>query len=160
MNFDKDEALSMYDQGGAVYDQLTRLTREGKLVFVASQPKISYFREELLPQDAAGESSRKQHISDVILTIGRRWESSMKMGYFNIAKSRRGDNVIQPYIGTNEGLFYECSDILYAKYRSDTTTRFLYSYEELDAMDIEGKLISEAMGPELEQTIKNNLNNG
>ena len=64
-NFARDPTLSMYDAGGDTYDELTKLTRLGKLVFVASQPKICYFRDELLGYDAAGESSRKQHISDV-----------------------------------------------------------------------------------------------
>lgn len=136
-NFKQDPGLSMYDQGGATYDLLTRLTREGKLVFVAAQPKICYFGAEKLPLDAAGESSRKQHISDMIITLGKRSDSTMRMGYMCIVKNRRGDNAEQPWIGTNEGLFYPCSDLLYAKYRNQkSTSRRLYSYHELSEQDI------------------------
>ena len=145
-NFARDPNLSMYDAGGDTYDMLTRLTRLGKLVFVASQPKISYFGEEKLPLDAAGESSRKQHISDMIITIGRRWDAGMRMGYFNIAKSRRGDNAEQPWIGTSEGLFYPCSDILYAKYRNNKSQRRLFTYTELEGMDILDSVMAEGEG--------------
>lgn len=53
-NFAHDPSLSMYDMGGETYDRFTILTRLRKLVFVASQPKVSYFGAEVLPLDAAG----------------------------------------------------------------------------------------------------------
>ena len=53
-NFAVDEDRSMYERGGDVYDTLTELVRAGKLVFVASQPKQSYFGEEFLPYESVG----------------------------------------------------------------------------------------------------------
>jgi KaiC/GvpD/RAD55 family RecA-like ATPase len=142
-NFRSDPSLNMYDQGGDTYDALSQLSRMGKLVFVASQPKLAYFRAEKLPMEAAGESSRKQHISDMIITIGKNQESSMRMGYMCIVKSRRGDTAEQPWIGTNEGLFYPCSKMLYAKYRTSSSQYHLYSYDELVGMDILDSMIDD-----------------
>lgn len=53
-NFMQDENLSLYERGGNIYDAITELTRLGKLVFIATQPKQSYFYEEFLPYDAVG----------------------------------------------------------------------------------------------------------
>lgn len=136
-NFAKDPNLSMYDQYGDIYDMFTQLTRKQKLVFVACQPKISYWNEELLPLDAAGESARKQHITDMVITIGRNPESSIPMGKLYIAKNRRGEQYItQHYIRTNEGLFYPCSKGFYTKYRSNKKVEGYFSYSELEGLDI------------------------
>lgn len=148
-NFKRDETKSMYDLGGEAYDALTELTRLGKLVFVASQPKQSYFGEEYIPYEGIGESSRKIHIADMIITIGRRWEAGMPMGIMNIAKNRRGEKAEAYWIRTNEGLFYCASDVLYAKYRSNKTQKKLFSHAELQTMDILDSSIADA----LEETI-------
>lgn len=148
-NFLQDENFSMYERGGTVYDALSELSRMGKLVFVASQPKQSFFGEEFLPYEAVGESSRKVHIADMIITIGRRWEAGMRMGMMNIAKNRRGTNGSCYWIGTNEGLFYECSEVLYSKYRSNAHQKSLFSYDELSTMDIIDSSISEVMSDSL-----------
>lgn len=157
-NFGQDENKSMYTNGGDIGDSLTELVRDGKLVFMAVQPKQSYFGEEFLPYDAVGESSRLVHIADMIITIGRNWNSGMRMGIMNIAKNRRGnpDAVTQAnWIGTNEGLFYNCSDALYAKYRSNKSRRRLFSYNELVSMDI----IDETISAALPSTLEDNTNN-
>jgi KaiC/GvpD/RAD55 family RecA-like ATPase len=151
-NFKQNEDRSMYLNGGDICDSLTELTREGKLVFMAVQPKQAYFGEEFLPYEALGESSRLVHVADMIVTIGRRWEAGMRMGRMNIAKNRRGkpDAVTEAnWIGTNEGLFYICSDALYARYRSDSRHRKLYSYNELRTQDILDEGINSIMSPTL-----------
>lgn len=60
-NFKPTQADNMYKEGGYIYDNLTKLTKLGKLVFCASQPKIGSWRNETLELTDAGESSRKQH---------------------------------------------------------------------------------------------------
>ena len=144
-NFKAGDDGSMYTSGGITCDALTELTREGKLVFLACQPKISYFGEELLTYESIGESSRLIHIADMILTIGRCWDAGMRMGQMNIAKNRRGDTNKAYWIGTNEGLFYNCSDVLYAKYKNNKSQRKLFSYDELTTMDIIDTSISDIM---------------
>jgi len=115
-NFKVSSNLMMYEQGGEVYNDLTELSDLGKLVFIASQPKSAFFRSESIPADSSGESSRKYHISDMVITIGRKPGVNFPMGMFNIGKSRRGEEVYDvPYIRTVEGLFYPCSNFLYAK---------------------------------------------
>ena len=138
-NFAKDSNLSMYDQYGEAYDLLTQLTRKGKLVFVACQPTKASYNNDILSMDSIGESSRKIHIADVIITISRNWESGMPIGKFNIAKSRRGCtgyNPVQPWIRTNEGLFFACSDDFYLKYMTDKRLHNLFSYNDLEIQDI------------------------
>lgn len=151
-NFKQDDARSMYQNGGDICDALTELTRAGKLVFMAVQPNKSYYGEEFLPYECIGESSRLPQIADMIITIGRNWDAMMRLGLINIAKNRRGipdATTTSPWIGTNEGLFYLCSEALYAKYRSNKTQRRLFSYNELSAMDIIDESISEVMSPSL-----------
>lgn len=60
-NFKPTQADNMYKEGGYIYDNLTKLTKAGKLVFCASQPKIGSWRNDTIELTDAGESSRKQH---------------------------------------------------------------------------------------------------
>ena len=150
-NFAQDDNRSMYTNGGDICDALTELTRKGKLVFLAAQPNKSYWSDEWLPYDCIGESSRIQHIADMIITIGRRWEAGMPMGKINLGKNRKGTETAEAnYIRTNDGLFYPCSDALYIKYRSNKQQRHLYSYAELKMMDI----IDESITSQLTDTLE------
>lgn len=142
-NFKKSSGSSMYDEYGELYDAFTELTRAGKLVFVCTQPKIGYWKHEEIPLEGLGESSRKQHIIDMAITIGRRHESRMRMGKMSIVKSRRGELGVQDWIGTSEGLFFECSKLLYAKYKNQDTYIGLFTYDELQQMDILGDVFTE-----------------
>lgn len=138
-NFAANEDRSMYQNGGDICDALTELTREGKLVFMACQPNKSFFNDEYLPYEAIGESSRLPHIADMIITIGINRDAGMRLGKMHIAKNRRGNpeaNRFANWIGTREGLFYIASDMLYTKYRCDKTTFRLYTYSDLQAMDV------------------------
>ena len=59
------------------------------VIFIASQPKPEYWSKEIIPLQAAAESSKKQKIIDTMLTIGRPWRGA-PVGTLNIAKNRRG----------------------------------------------------------------------
>lgn len=117
IDYDSNFAKSgdnMYHEGGEIYDALTELSRKGKLVFAASQPKQHYWGDDWLPLDSAGESSRKQQIVDMILTIGRSVDSGSRCGYFNIPKNRRGKvNVQSAYLCSNDGDFNPITEELY-----------------------------------------------
>lgn len=149
-NFRKDSALSSYDIGGETYDQFTRLTNLGNLVFVASQPKISYYGDEVLPMESVGESSRKQHICDVIVTIGRNWDAKTPIGKINIAKNRRGDNGVASYVRTTDGLFFPCSDVLYSKLLKGNRY-YGYTWNELEQLDMTTKMIEDSIKLEKEK---------
>lgn len=90
----KIENENSYQQGGDTYNDLTEIARptngkRARLVFIASQPKIHYWNELRIPMDGAGESSRKQHIVDMMITLGTA-NADMPAGIMFLAKVRRG----------------------------------------------------------------------
>lgn len=88
-NFAKDTD-SMYESGGLVYNKMALFAALNKsVIFMASQPKPEYWSKEIIPLQAAAESSKKQKIIDTMLTIGRPWRGA-PVGTLNIAKNRRG----------------------------------------------------------------------
>lgn len=90
-NFLKDNT-QLYAEGGAIYDKLALYARKNhSVIMVASQPKLQYWGEEIIPLDGASESSKKQHVVDLAMTFnlvgGNR---AAKVGSFYIPKVRRG----------------------------------------------------------------------
>lgn len=81
---------NMYHEGGDTYNKLKKFATDNKsVVFVASQPKVSYYNAEILTLDALAESSKKQKIADTIFTIGSNSiKSNVKTLY--ICKNRLG----------------------------------------------------------------------
>lgn len=94
---DYDENLakdvdSMYESGGNVYNKIALFAVINKsIVFIAAQPKKEYWSSEVIPLEAAAESSKKQKIIDLMLTIGSKNKSS-SVATLNIAKNRRGED--------------------------------------------------------------------
>lgn len=88
------DSENMYEAGGELYDKLTSLARPenglARLVFVASQPKTGYWDKEIIPLEGAGESSRKQHVVDLMITMGVAHSNHGIIGKMHIAKCRRG----------------------------------------------------------------------
>lgn len=117
-NFKPTQADNMYKEGGYIYDNLTKLTKAGKLVFCASQPKIGSWRNETIELTDAGESSRKQHNVDVMITGSRggMTYNPNHLGRMKIAKNRRGEEGVEvPYIRLNNGRFRILTETLYSK---------------------------------------------
>lgn len=86
------EVDSMYESGGNVYNRLALFAVMNKsVVFILCQPKPTYWNYEVIPMEAAAESSKKQKIIDLMLTIGRPAKDS-EIGTLNIAKNRRGQD--------------------------------------------------------------------
>lgn len=115
---------SMYEEGDYVFNKLTEIARPNdaryRLVFVASQPKIQYWENEKLPKEASGESSRKQAIVDLIITIGRSKDAVDKhIGIMYMAKVRRGrEGLESPYKVSPSGRFTPLSRDEYAMNKS------------------------------------------
>ena len=81
----------MYESGGMLYNKLALLGYKNKsVIIVGSQPKQSFWDEEIIPKNAAAESSKKQHVIDVMITMGRSYKGS-KIGSMFLAKVRRGE---------------------------------------------------------------------
>lgn len=104
---------NMYAEGEEIYNKLSAIARpktgKYRVVFVASQPKIQYWEEEELPKESANESSRKQAVVDIMITIGRSQAVKNKhAGIIRIAKARRGnEGVKSAYIVKDGGKFVE-----------------------------------------------------
>ena len=58
-------------------------------MMVASQPKVSYWKEEIIPLEGAAESSKKQHVVDLMMTFNLVARDAT-IGTFFIPKVRRG----------------------------------------------------------------------
>ena len=100
----------MYQAGEEVYNAATAMARPvgkpGKLVFIASQPKIGYWDYSEIPKEAAAESSSKQAIIDMMITIGRNPAiTEKKAGIMLIAKMRRGSEGEKGYYALEGGHF-------------------------------------------------------
>ena len=104
-NFLSKAEDNMYSEYGKIYDQLTELTQLGKLVFVAAQPKISSWNLDTIQLDMVGESARKIHTVDILLTAGKA-QTPNHLGIFKICKNRRGEEGVEmPYIRLGNGRF-------------------------------------------------------
>lgn len=90
-NIANDE-INIYKSGGQIYNKLALFAVVNKsVVFIASQPKPEFWKQEIIPLEAASESSKKQKIIDLMLTLGKSSKDS-SVGTLNIAKNRRGDD--------------------------------------------------------------------
>lgn len=114
-NFASNQDLSMYLEGGQLYADLSVVSLEWhKLVFVGSQPKQAYWGKSFIPKSGAGESSRKQHFVDAMITIGVRAFSKIPCGTISFVKNRNGnDKVKVRYIRVDSGRFIEVPESVY-----------------------------------------------
>ena len=86
-----DDDNNTYKSSGHVYNKLKSFAMENKSVMiVASQPKIPFWKEEVLTLDAASESSQKQHITDIMLGVGRSPKTEAPVACVFVAKNRQG----------------------------------------------------------------------
>lgn len=88
------ESTMMYESGGEIYNKLSALGFNNKsIILVGSQPKPFYWGEEIIPKEGAAESSKKQHVIDLMITMNR---SSKQSAYGSIflPKVRRGKECV------------------------------------------------------------------
>lgn len=84
------ESDSMYESGGTLYNKVALFAVLNKsAILIAAQPKPSYWSNEVIPMEAVAESSKKQKIIDMMLTIGKPNQHG-PIGTLNVAKNRRG----------------------------------------------------------------------
>jgi len=90
-NISKDDEDNIYESGGLIYNKMGMFAVENhSVVFIVSQPKPGYWNQEIIPLEAAAESSKKQKIIDTMITMGKPFRSS-SVGSLFIAKNRRGE---------------------------------------------------------------------
>lgn len=104
---------NMYQSIGKIYNKFTKLTLEGKLVFVCSQPKNSVWNSFIRLSDI-GESSRKQHACDFCITISNLLEDNPNhIYYMSLVKARRGEVGSGAYVIRIQGRFIEIPKDIY-----------------------------------------------
>lgn len=119
----KQPADNMYESYGIIYDQAKNLAQVNKsVVFMASQPAKAFWKNELVPLEACSESSKKQMIIDILITIGRPEGCNTGIRKVFIPKNRRGKE----------------NEILHAKMNGDTGFMYEISQEEYERLKKEG----------------------
>lgn len=106
----KQPAESMYESGGIIYDQAKNLAQMNhSVVFMASQPKQSFWKNELIPIEACAESSKKQMIIDMLITIGRPEGVNTGIRKIYVPKNRRGkeNEIFHAKMNGETGFMYE-----------------------------------------------------
>lgn len=91
-NIRSPQDAGMYESGGVVYSTFKGFgQQEGHVTMIGSQPKIQFWKDEILDYACAAESSRKQHVVDVMLTGGRN-DTYKGIGTFHLPLIRRGES--------------------------------------------------------------------
>lgn len=143
-NFLSSAADNLYSEYGKIYDRLTELSGIGKLVFIASQPTKPSWKYEEINMEDIGESARKVHSADVIITIGRVITSRNHLGIMKIAKNRRGEEgVAQPYIRLNNGRFIPLPDEVYENLKQIKDKR-MFSEGDINQLIIQNSQLKQA----------------
>lgn len=87
-----DEGL--YQEGEEIYDGLVSIAKpksgKKKLVLVASQINKAYWSLPDPPLQSLADSSRKQGISDMVITVGKHLDLPTHEGYISLVKNRIG----------------------------------------------------------------------
>lgn len=119
-NTEKD---SMYAKGDEVYTMAYTLSQHaGKYVFVGSQPKIGNWKDQELGLESASESSRKQQIVDVMISLSH--DRNVRnprnhLGIINVPKNRRGGTTKFKYILDPTGVMESIPDAAYMMFREE-----------------------------------------
>lgn len=86
---DKDNK-SMYYEGADIYNLFVKFAKENEtVVWMLSQPKIQFWGSEKIPLEGLNDSSKKQHIVDFIMSLGKKIKDEPKVTFF-ISKNRHG----------------------------------------------------------------------
>lgn len=108
----KQPADNMYESGGIIYDQAKNMAQVNKsVVFMASQPNKAYWKNEMIPLEACSESSKKQMIIDLLITVGRPEGVNTGIRKVFIPKNRRGkeNEILHAKMNGETGFMYEIS---------------------------------------------------
>lgn len=120
------EKDSMYAKGDEVYTMAFTLSQyKGKYVFIGSQPKIGNWKDRELGLESASESSRKQQIVDVMITLSHDRDTRNPrnhLGTINIPKNRRGGTAKFKYILDPTGVMESITDEAYCIFKDDDNT--------------------------------------
>ena len=133
------ESDNLYREGGVSYDLAINVCRNyNKLGFIASQPKIQYWTNEALGKECLAESSRKQQITDTIVTFGIRTDSANRCGYAQLVKRRNGSLAHKiPWAAADSGQIIQIDPDMYGELIASTeeTKLLVNEFGTLDMPD-------------------------
>lgn len=152
---------SMYMYYGHVYENLTRLSMNGRLVFSLAQPKIYSYLAPLINLPDIGESSKKQQTADFILTASKGFSDGPNpnnLGAFHLCKNRRGEtNIVEYFIRLNNGRFKIVPKGVWDQLRQ-ITEKVYYSDRDIDVMVDQYNREMSNIQSQLKQNIPQNQN--
>lgn len=148
-------ADSMYESGGEIYNKAKNLAETNKsVVFIASQPKREFWDKELIPLEAAAESSKKQQVIDMMITLGRPKGNTSGIRFLYVPKNRRGEENknFKIKMNGNSAFMYQISDEEYNEFKKQGMSS---DYVEHQETFIEKQLREkEEKAKEIEETLK------
>lgn len=115
------ESVMMYESGGDIYNSIAKFGYTNRSVMLTgSQPKINYWKDEIIPVEGAAESSRKQHVVDVMITAGKPFRDSTMITY-HLAKVRRGSvgGIVRVKSSFERAYLEQTTEKEYLQYRGD-----------------------------------------
>ncbi len=148
------EGESMYNTYGEIYNKLTKLSLEGILTIVCSQP-IVYCWNQMIGLADVGESSKKQHICDWAVTISSpNPDCPNHLHVMTLVKARRGNVGHRAYVIRIQGRFIEIEKGLYEFLRQETEEM---EYTEAQIMAMNDRYKQEAAN--IRKSLENAVNN-
>ena len=140
------ERDSMYSKGDEVYTMAYTLSQiPGKYVFIGSQPKIGNWKDQELGLETASESSRKQQIVDVMITLSVDRDvknPNNHMGTINVPKNRRGGTTKFKYFLDPTGIVVPVTSEAYLAIRDEHVP---VSVVDTEFYDMNTKLMPNAL---------------
>lgn len=125
---------SLYNAYGKIYGEITKLSKDNRLVFIASQSKVSSWNSPWgIGLADIGESSRKQHTADFVLTISKTPECINQLGMMRLVKNRRGALDESAYIRLDNGHFRLIPKALHDTIKGFADRKY-YTDTEIDQM--------------------------
>lgn len=113
---------TMYLKGEDIYQTLYELTYPDKLLIVLAQTNKFSWGKEVIGLGDLGESSRKQQIIDILLTISHPvcYNPQNNVGWMNLCAGRRVTLMRTPYMRDIDGTFHEISSDTYGLIKSSS----------------------------------------
>lgn len=157
---------NMYEANGEIYDKAKNLAEiNNSVIFIASQPKPSYWSREIIPLEAAAESSRKQQVIDMMITLGRPVGNTTGLRYLSVPKNRRGEEnkSFRLKLNGNSGYMYQISDEEYEEEKkkglsSDYKNSETFIEKQLREKEEKQKQVEEGM--KAQEELRKSLNPG
>lgn len=122
-NFSELVNYDMYKAHEIIYNTIYKYIKKDpiKLGYIASQVKLQYFNWEILPLESLAESTRKQAIADLVITINSIRSETLNTGIINVPKFRRGSLGHTHFSMDKSGRLLEISKSTYNSIRSQIT---------------------------------------